>query len=86
MNFNVNVMGQGVLAGLLGRAADLMFRNLGGNIPAVTNCGVWGHPVYNVVPENTEALPPGWKGVNEEYDFKKDESCLWSPHRQGLQP
>ncbi len=76
MNFNVNVMGPGSPNRVLGRAADLMFRNLGGNIPAVTNCGVWGHPVYNVVPENTEALPPGWKGVNEEYDFKKNESCL----------
>ncbi len=76
MNFNVNVMGPGSVNRALGRAADLMFRNLGGNIPAVTNCGVWGHPVYNVVPENAEALPPGWKGLNEEYDFKKNESCV----------
>ena len=77
MNFNVNVMGPGNPNNRpLGRAADLMFRNLGGNIPAVTNCGVWGHSVYNVIPENAEALPPGWKGLNEEYDFRKDESCL----------
>jgi hypothetical protein len=77
MNFNVNVMGPGNPSNRpLGRAADLMFRNLGGNIPAVNNCGVWGHSVYNVVPENAEALPPGWKGLNEEYDFKKNESCV----------
>jgi hypothetical protein len=76
MNFNVNVFGPGSPNRALGRAADLMFRNLGGNIPAVTNCGVWGHGVMNCIPENAEGLPPGWKGLNEEYDFKKEESCL----------
>jgi hypothetical protein len=76
MNFNVNVLGPGSPNRALGRACDLMFRNLGGNIPAVTNCGVWGHGVVNCIPENAQGLPPGWKGLNEEYDFKKDESCV----------
>ena len=77
MNFDVNVLGPGNPSNrALGRAADLMWRNLGGNIPAVNNCGVWGNAANNCFPENADALPPGWKGLNEEYDFKKDESCI----------
>jgi len=76
-NLDVNVLGPGNISNkAIGRAADLMWRNLGGEIPAVNNCGVWGNSAANMVPENSEALPPGWKGINEEYDFKKDESCL----------
>ena len=77
MNFDANVLGPGNPSNrALGRAADLMWRNLGGEIPSVNNCGVWGHSVNNCFPENAEALPPGWKGLNEEYDFKKNESCI----------
>lgn len=77
MNFEVNVLGAGNQANRsLGRASDLMFRNLGGNIPSVTNCGVYGSSLANCFPENADALPPGWKGLNEEYDFKKNESVL----------
>jgi len=77
MNFEVSVLGAGNPANRsLGRAADLMFRNLGGNIPSVTNCGIFGSSLTNCFPENSDALPPGWKGLNEEYDFKKNESVL----------
>ncbi|MFC2039103.1 hypothetical protein ACFLUG_04970 [Chloroflexota bacterium] len=77
MNFDVNVLGPGNVANRsIGRAADLMWRNLGGQLPAVNNCGVWGNIAPNCIPENTEMLPSGWKGINEEYDFKKNESCL----------
>ncbi|OGN88860.1 MAG: hypothetical protein A2158_01200 [Chloroflexi bacterium RBG_13_46_14] len=77
MNFDVNVLGPGNRSNrALGRAADLMWRNLGGNIPAVTNCGVQGTGMNNCIPENADALPPGWKGLNEEYDFKNDESVI----------
>ncbi len=77
MNFDVNVLGPGNPSNrALGRAADLMWRNLGGNIPSGNNCGVWGNALNNCFPENAEGLPPGWKGINEEYDFKKDESCI----------
>jgi len=77
MNFETNVLGPGNPANrALGRAADLMWRNLGGEIPAVTNCGVWGQCAPYCFPENAEALPPGWSGLNEEYDFKKNESCI----------
>ena len=77
MNFEVNVLGAGNQANRsLGRAADLMFRNLGGNIPSVTNCGVYGSSLANCFPENMDALPPGWKGLNEEHDYKRNESVL----------
>jgi hypothetical protein len=83
MNFDVNVLGPGNPSNTaLGRAAHLMHRNLGGNIPAVTNCGVLsmggnqGAPIYNLLPENADALPEGWAGLNEECGFQKDQSCI----------
>jgi len=81
MNFDTNVFGPGNPANRsIGRAAELMWRNLGGNIPNVTNCGVWGNGLNNCFPENDDALPPGWASLREEYDFKKDESCVVSLH------
>jgi hypothetical protein len=77
MNFDTNVLGPGNPANRsIGRAAELMWRNLGGNIPNVTNCGVWGNALNNCVPENDDALPPGWESIREEYNFKKEESCI----------
>ncbi len=77
MNFDTNVMGPGSPANrCIGRACDLMWRNLGGNIPNVTNCGVWGHPMHNCIPENDDALPPGWASIREEYDFGKEDSVV----------
>ncbi len=77
MNFDVNVLGPGNPSNrCLGRAGDLMWRNLGGNIPSVTNCGVFGSGITNCFPENADALPPGWKGLNEENGFKKNDSVL----------
>jgi hypothetical protein len=77
MNFDTNVLGPGNRANRsIGRAAELMWRNLGGNIPNVTNCGVWGNALTNCFPENDDALPEGWVSLREEYDFKKEESCI----------
>jgi hypothetical protein len=77
MNYDVNLLGPGNPANkTLGRAAELMWRNLGGEIPSVNNCGVFGSGLTNVFPENSEALPPGWEGLNEECGFKKSESVL----------
>jgi len=84
MNSDVNVFGPGNPANrALGRAAELMWRNLGGQIPSVTNCGVQGTGLANCIPENSEALPPGWQGMNEEYGFKKTDSVLVSVGRMG---
>jgi hypothetical protein len=77
MNFDVNLLGPGNPSNrALGRATDLMWRNLGGEIPSVNNCGIQGSALTNCFPENADALPPGWRGLNEEYDFKKNESCI----------
>jgi hypothetical protein len=77
MNFDVNILGPGNPANRsIGRAAELMWRNFGGNIPSVTNCGILGNGLANCIPENADALPPGWKGLNEENGFKKDENVL----------
>ncbi len=77
MNFDTCVFGPGNPANRsIGRSAELMWRNLGGNIPNVTNCGVWGSGLFNCFPENDDALPPGWSSLREEYDFNKNESCV----------
>ncbi|MFC2038263.1 hypothetical protein ACFLUG_00620 [Chloroflexota bacterium] len=79
MNFDTNVLGPGNPSNRsIGRAVELLWRNLGGNIPNVTNAGVWGSGLFNCIPENDDALPPGWATLREEYDFKKDESCIFT--------
>lgn len=78
MNFDVGVFGPGNPANRsIGRAAELMWRNFGGNIPTVTNCGVMGAPLFNCIPEDLDNTPPGWKGLNEEYDYKRNESIIY---------
>jgi len=78
MNCDVGIFGPGNPANRsIGRAAELMWRNFGGNVPNVTNCGVMGAPLFNCIPEDVDSLPPGWKGLNEEYDYSKDESIIY---------
>jgi hypothetical protein len=78
MNCDVGIFGPGNQANRsIGRAAELMWRNFGGNIPKVTNCGVMGTPLFNCIPEDQDNLPPGWDGLNEEYDYKKNESIVY---------
>jgi hypothetical protein len=78
MNCDVGIFGPGNPANRsIGRAAELMWRNFGGNIPTVTNCGVMGTPLFNCIPEDMDNLPPGWKGLNEEYNYKKTESIVY---------
>jgi hypothetical protein len=77
MNFDTNVFGPGNRANRsIGRATELMWRNLGGNIPNVTNCGTWGNGLNNCFPENDDALPEGWASLREEFDFGKKDSCI----------
>lgn len=78
MNCDVGIFGPGNPANRsIGRAAELMWRNFGGNVPTVTNCGVMGAPLFNCIPEDMDSLPPGWKGLNEEYGYKRDENILY---------
>ncbi len=79
MNFDVGVFGPGNPANRsIARAAELMWRNFGGNVPNVTNVGVMGAPLFNCIPEDLDNLPPGWRGLNEEYDFKRSESIVYA--------
>lgn len=63
----------------LGRVGSLMWRNLGGYEESVTTLMTYGNAITNggfILAEYAEALPPGWKGLNEELGFKKDESVI----------
>ena len=63
----------------IGRAYQLMALNLGGAMVGVNRLNNFGSPFNSggtLFAENMDALPPGWKGLNEEYGFKKDESIV----------
>ncbi len=80
MNFGYGMLDPGNPTNMsIGRAYQLMGINLGGAIPGVTRMNAIGNP-FNTggtcFAENADGLPPGWKGLNEEYGFKKDESVV----------
>jgi hypothetical protein len=63
----------------IGRVYQLMAINLAGAIPGVNRMGSQGSPINNggtCFAENADGLPPGWEGLNEEFDFRKDESVV----------
>ena len=70
----------------LERLGCLLWRNLGGYKETVTTIMTVGNPVLNggmILGEYAEGLPPGWKGLNEEYGYKKNESIIMNvpiPH------
>jgi hypothetical protein len=63
----------------IGRTYQLMALNLSGAVPGITRMACQGSPLNNggtCYGENAEGIPPGWKGLNEEMGFKKDESIV----------
>jgi hypothetical protein len=80
MNVGVGMTGPGSPANSpIGRAFQLMAINLGGAIPGVNRMGCMGSPMNNggmCYAENADSLPPGWKGLNEELGFNKEESIV----------
>jgi hypothetical protein len=62
----------------IGRLHALMARNLGGAIMGVNRMPSLSSPFTRGAAgaENADGLPPGWKGLNEEAGFKKDESVV----------
>jgi hypothetical protein len=63
----------------IGRVGSLMWRNLGGYKETITTITTIGSPMTNggfIFAEYAEGLPKGWKGLNEELGYKKDESIL----------
>ncbi|MFC1954754.1 hypothetical protein ACFLVZ_02920, partial [Chloroflexota bacterium] len=80
MNSGCGMLGPGNPANTtIGRAYELMARNLGGAIPGVNRMTSIGSPFSTggtCCAENADGLPPGWKGINEEYGHKKNESVV----------
>jgi hypothetical protein len=70
----------------LGRVGSLMWRNLGGYEETITTITTLGNPVTNggfIFAEYAEGLPQGWKGLNEEMGFRKDESIVMTANMMG---
>jgi len=79
MSSGCGMLGPGNVANsTIGRTYEIMARNLGGAIPGVNRMTSIGSPFEGsrCCAENADALPPGWEGLNEEHDFKKDESVI----------
>ena len=79
MNSGVGMIGPGNPANsAIGRAYQLMAINIGGAVPGVNRMN-FGSP-FNIAgtcfAEREDGLPPGWKGLNEEHGFKKNESMV----------
>ncbi|MFC1953544.1 hypothetical protein ACFLWR_05390 [Chloroflexota bacterium] len=88
MNTGCGLLNSGNPASMtIGRAYDLMAINLGGAIPGVTRMASQGTAINRggtCFAENADGLPPGWKGLNEEFGFKKDESIVMVMSSAGI--
>ena len=80
MNTGCGHLGPGSpVNGPIGRAYQLMAINFGGAVPGVNRMSSHGSPLNNggvCFAENVDGLPSGWKGMNEESGFKKNESVV----------
>ena len=89
MNVGYGMLGPGNPANsTIGRSFQIMARNLGGAIPGINRMASLNSPFANggtCFAENADRLPPGWKGLNEEFGFKKDESVVMIMNAQGMQ-
>lgn len=84
MSSGCGMLGPGNVANsTIGRAYEIIARNLGGAIPGVNRMTSIGSPFEGsrCCAENADGLPPGWNGLNEEHGYTKDESVvLVIPH------
>jgi hypothetical protein len=79
MSSGCGMMGPGNPANMaIGRTHPIMSRNLGGAIIGVNRMPSISSPFAHgsCCAENADGLPPGWKGLNEESGYKKDESVV----------
>jgi hypothetical protein len=80
INAGLGMLGPGNPASMaIGRAYQLMAINLGGAVPGITRMSSLGTPINRAglaFAECADKLPPGWKGLNEEFGYKKDESVV----------
>ncbi len=73
----------------IGRAGQLMAINLGGAVPGVNRMHASMGGPFNrggmCIAENADGLPEGWRGLNEEMGFKKNESVAMIFGPSGIQ-
>jgi len=73
----------------IGRCSQLMAINLGGAVPGINrvhaSMGGWFNRGGMCIAENSDGLPEGWKGLNEEHGYKKDESVAVIMATSGIQ-
>ena len=71
----------------IGRVYQLMAINLGGAVPGVNRMNSHGSP-FNTggtcFAENVGGLPTGWKGLNEESGFGKNDSVVMVIHETAI--
>ena len=79
MNTGCGLLNPGSPANMpIGRTYQLMALNLGGAVPGVNRMN-FGSPLNTAgtcFAEKEDGLPPGWKGLNEEHGFEKNESIV----------
>ena len=80
MNCGVGMIGPGNPANsAIGRTYEMLAINIGGAVPGVNRMNAIGSP-FNTAgtcfAEKADGLPAGWKGLNEEHGYKKDESII----------
>lgn len=80
MNTGCGHLGPGSpVNGPIGRVFQLMAINFTGAVPGINRMGCHGSPLNNggtAFAENGEGLPEGWKGLNEEFGYQKDQSIV----------
>ncbi len=73
----------------IGRAGQLMAINLGGAVPGVNRMHASMGGAFNrggmCIAENVAGLPEGWRGLNEEMGFKKNQSAVMIMGPTGIQ-
>ncbi|MBI2851022.1 MAG: hypothetical protein HYX80_08310 [Chloroflexi bacterium] len=73
----------------IGRAGQLIAINLGGAVPGVNRMHASMGGPFNrggmCIAENADALPEGWRGMNEEMGFEKNESIAMIFGPSGIQ-
>jgi hypothetical protein len=88
MNFGIGMLDPGNPANTtIGRTYQLMAINLSGAVSGINRLSNFGNP-FNTggtcFAESMDALPTGWKGLNEEYGYKRDESVVMVVNGPGM--
>jgi hypothetical protein len=81
MNMGIGAMGpfKNEAPACIGRAWQIMSRNMGGSYAGTTYMGTMGNPlnyINNVFAENEENLPDGWLPYNVQKGFTTNDSTL----------